>query len=328
MSNYGIQMPDGVRIEDASTTFARFIIQPLERGFGVTVGNALRRVLLSSLQGTAVTSVRFDGVQHEFSTIPGVTEDVSDIILNLKGVRFRPKEFAGGAVHLRVKGPGTWTAGDLGAASSEYTVLNPGHHIATLADNVDFSVELRVETGRGYVREIDNKRVDDPIGVIAMDAVFSPIKKVRTTVKPTRVGQRVDYESLEVEVATDGSVYPQDAMTQAATILRDHVNLFIDMDVSYVVPVQQTDVDLNTQRMREMLNQSVDELELSVRAANCLKAANIRTIGDLVSRDESAMLKFRNFGRKSLQELVNVLEDRGLNFGMDVVSLQEGDDLL
>ncbi len=328
MSNYGIQMPDGIRIEDASTTFARFIIQPLERGFGVTVGNALRRVLLSSLQGTAVTSVRFDGVQHEFSTIPGVTEDVSDIILNLKGVRFRPREFAGGVIHLRVKGPGAWTAGDLGAASSEYTVLNPGHHIATLADTVDFNVEVRVETGRGYIREVDNKRADDPIGVITMDAVFSPILKVRTTVKPTRVGQRVDYERLEVEVATDGSVYPQDAMTQAATILRDHVNLFIDMDVSYIVPVQQRSVDLDAQRMHEMLNQSVDELELSVRAANCLKAANIRTIRDLVSRDESAMLKFRNFGRKSLQELVNVLEDRGLNFGMDVVNLQEDADLL
>ena len=193
---------------------------------------------------------------------------------------------------------------------------------------MDFNVEVRVETGRGYIREVDNKRADDPIGVITMDAVFSPILKVRTTVKPTRVGQRVDYERLEVEVATDGSVYPQDAMTQAATILRDHVNLFIDMDVSYIVPVQQRSVDLDAQRMHEMLNQSVDELELSVRAANCLKAANIRTIRDLVSRDESAMLKFRNFGRKSLQELVNVLEDRGLNFGMDVVNLQEDADLL
>ena len=224
MSNYGIQMPEGVRIEDATSSFARFIIQPLERGFGVTVGNALRRVLLSSLQGTAITGLRVDGIHHEFSTIAGVTEDVSDIILNLKGVRFQAKDFSGGKVHLRVKGPGQWTAEQIADSTSEYTVLNPEHHIADLANDADFDVELRVETGRGYVRDVDNKREDDPIGVIAMDAAFSPIQKVRTMVRPTRVGQRVDYESLEVEVTTDGSVMPQDALSQAAMILRDHVN--------------------------------------------------------------------------------------------------------
>ena len=326
MGNYGIQMPDGVRIEDANSSFARFIIQPLERGFGITVGNALRRVLLSSLQGTAITGLRIDGIHHEFSTIPGVTEDVSDIILNLKGVRLRAKDFADGAVHMRVKGPGQWTAGMIAQNSSEYSVLNPGHHIADLAQDADFDVELRVETGRGYVRDVDNKREDDPIGVIAMDAAFSPIEKVRTMVRPTRVGQRVDYESLEVEVTTDGSVFPQDALTQAATILRDHVNLFIDMDFAFVLPQPKEEVDVDAERRREYMNQSVEELELSVRAANCLKAANIRTIGDLVSRDVSTMLKFRNFGRKSLQELVEVLKERGLSFGMDMVATPELDE--
>lgn len=326
MGNYGIQMPEGVRIEDANSSFARFIIQPLERGFGITVGNALRRVLLSSLQGTAITGLRIDGIHHEFSTIPGVTEDVSDIILNLKGVRLRAKDFAGGAVHMRVKGPGQWTAAMIAQNSSEYSVLNPGHHIAHLAADADFDVELRVETGRGYVRDVDNKREDDPIGVIAMDAAFSPIEKVRTMVRPTRVGQRVDYESLEVEVTTDGSVFPQDALTQAASILRDHVNLFIDMDFAFVLPQPKEEVDVDAERRREYMNQSVEELELSVRAANCLKAANIRTIGDLVSRDVSTMLKFRNFGRKSLQELVEVLKERGLSFGMDMVATPELDE--
>ena len=325
MSNYGIQMPEGVRIEDATSSFARFIIQPLERGFGVTVGNALRRVLLSSLQGTAITGLRVDGIHHEFSTIAGVTEDVSDIILNLKGVRFQAKDFSGGKVHLRVKGPGQWTAEQIADSTSEYTVLNPEHHIADLANDADFDVELRVETGRGYVRDVDNKREDDPIGVIAMDAAFSPIQKVRTMVRPTRVGQRVDYESLEVEVTTDGSVMPQDALSQAAMILRDHVNLFMDMDFAFEIPEPKQEVDADAERRREFMNQPVEDLELSVRATNCLKAANIKTIGELVSRDVSTMLKFRNFGRKSLQELEAVLEERGLKFGMDLVSNPELD---
>lgn len=318
MVNHGIQMPDGVIVKKTAQSYGRFVIQPLERGFGVTIGNALRRVMLSSLQGVVVTGLRIDGVQHEFSTVPGVTEDVSDIILNLKGVRFRAKEYAGGTIHLVVKGPGAWTARDLGDATSEYDVLNPGHHIATLAEDASFAVELRVESGRGYVPAHENKREDDPIGIIAVDAIYTPIKSVRYTVKPTRVGQRIDYERLEIEVYTDGSVLPDDAMAQAAAILRDHVNLFISMDTVPVVEVQEPEIDLERQRTLDMLAQSVDDLELSVRAHNCLKAANIRTIGDLVRRGESDMLKFRNFGRKSLQELSAVLEERGLTFGMDV----------
>lgn len=323
MGNYGIQMPEGVIVEKASASYGRFVIHPLERGFGVTIGNALRRVLLSSLQGVVVTGIRIEGVQHEFSTVKGVTEDVSDIILNLKGVRFRAHEYAGGTINLLLKGPCTWTAQDLSDATGDYEVLNPDHYIATLSDKAHLEVELRIEAGRGYVPAQENKRADDAIGVIAIDAIFTPIQSVRYTVKPTRVGQRIDYERLEIEISTDGSVVPDDAMAQAATILRDHINLFIKMDAMPVVELTESEIDLETQRTRDMLAQPVDELELSVRAHNCLKAANIKTIGDLVRRGESEMLKFRNFGRKSLLELVAVLEDRGLNFGMDVVQYLE-----
>ena len=257
MSNYGIQMPDGVKVEEANETYGRVVIQPLERGFGVTIGNALRRVLLSSLQGVAVTAIKIDGVQHEFSTVPGVTEDVSDIILNLKGVRFKAEEHAGGNIYLVLNGPGMWTANDLAEATADYEILNPEHHIATLADEATFAVELRVETGRGYVPADENKHPDDPIGVIAIDSIFTPIKNVRYNVKPTRVGQRIDYERLEIEVTTDGSVLPDDALAQAATILRDHVNLFIKMDSEPQVVEEEKEVDAEVQRIREMLAQPV-----------------------------------------------------------------------
>ena len=312
-------MPDGVEVTRATRSVGSFVIQPLERGFGVTLGNALRRVLLSSLEGVVVTAMRIDGVQHEFSIIPGVTEDTADIILNLKGVRFRARDSAEGTIHLRLKGPGRWTGRDLDEASPEYTVLNPSHHIATLGDDADFSIELRVESGRGYVPADENKREDDPIGVIAIDAVYTPIKNVRYTVKPTRVGQKINYERLEVEITTDGSVKPDQALTQAALILREHIDFIVSMDTASTEGIGDGGLDSEeVQRTREMLSQSVTELELSVRAKNCLKAANIKTIGDLVRRDEQEMLKFRNFGRKSLRELVVVLEDRGLSFGMDV----------
>jgi len=318
MNNYGIQMPDGVQVELNTDTDGRFVIQPLERGFGVTIGNALRRVLLSSLEGVAITAIKIDGVQHEFSTIPGVTEDVSDIILNLKGVRFKANDTLDSNIQLTLRGPGEWKAGDIGKATNDYEVLNPDHHIATLSDGAQISVELRMGRGRGYVPSDDNKQADDPIGVIAIDSIFTPIKNVNYTIKQTRVGQRIDYERLTLEIKTDGSITPEDAMTQAAGILREHVNLFIQMDTEPQPTVEEKEVDAEVQRVRELLSQSVDELDLSVRAHNCLKAANIKNIGDLVRREESEMLKFRNFGRKSLQELAQVLEERGLHFGMDV----------
>lgn len=313
-----LQMPDGVQVEEMNETYGRFTVQPLERGYGVTIGNAFRRVLLSSLSGTAITAVKIDGVQHEFSTIPGVTEDVADIILNLKGVRFRAGEEAEGTVMLHLEGPGEFTAAHIAEATAEFEVLNPEHHIATLSDEADVVLELRIGLGRGYVSADDNKRPDDPIGVIAIDSIFTPIQNVKYTVNPARVGERIDYERLTLEVTTDGSVTPEDALTAAAQILRDHVNLFISVEQEPEAPAEEKEVDAEVQRVRALLAQSVDDLDLSVRAQNCLKAASIKTIGDLVRREESEMLKFRNFGRKSLQELIAVLDERGLRFGMDV----------
>ncbi len=318
MTHTSIQMPDGVVVEEVTPTFGRFVIQPLERGYGVTIGNSLRRVLLSSLPGIAITAIKVDGVQHEFSTIEGVTEDVSDIILNLKGVRFKSRELGDGNVSLVLRGPGTWTAKDIADATNDYDLLNTDHHIATLAEGAEIVADLRMGAGRGYVSADDNKQADDPIGVIAIDSIFTPILNARYTITPTRVGQKIDYEKLVFEVTTDGSVAPEDALAQAAQILRDHVNMFIHMDAEPQPVVEEKEVDAEVQRIRELLSQSVDELDLSVRAHNCLKAANIKNIGELVRRDESEMLKFRNFGRKSLQELIEVLEDRGLYFGMDV----------
>lgn len=318
MSTYAIQMPDGVQPEEVTGTYGVFVVQPLERGYGVTIGNALRRVLLSSLQGVAITAIKIDGVQHEFSTIPGVIEDVSDIILNLKGVRFKALDTVDSNIHLMLKGPGEWTARDLGKATSGYEVLNPDFHIATLSDGAEVSVELRMGRGLGYVPSDDNKQADDPIGVIAIDSIFTPIKNVKYTVKPTRVGQRIDYERLILEITTDGSIAPDEALHHAALIMRDHIAMFLRIDEPSMPAVAEKEVDAEVQRIRELLLQSVDELDLSVRAHNCLKAANIKNIGDLVRRDEPEMLKFRNFGRKSLQELMQVLEERGLQFGMDV----------
>ena len=323
MTNIQLQMPDGVQVEEMNETYGRFTVQPLERGYGVTIGNAFRRVLLSSLEGTAITALKIDGVQHEFSTVPGVTEDVSDIILNLKGVRFLASEEEEGTITLQIEGPGELTAGTLAEATAEFEILNPDHHIATLSDEADLLMELRVGRGRGYMQAEENKRADDPIGVISIDSIFTPILNVKYNVNPARVGEKIDYERLTLEVETDGSVTPEDALTAAAQILRDHVNLFISVEQEPEQPEEEKEVDAEVQRVRSMLNQSVDDLDLSVRAQNCLKAASIKTIGDLVRREESEMLKFRNFGRKSLQELVAVLEDRNLRFGMDVAKYIE-----
>ncbi len=318
MSNHGLQMPEGVYVEEVSDSEGQFVMGPLERGYGVTIGNALRRVLLSSLRGLAITAVKIDGVQHEFSTIPGVTEDVADLILNLKEVRFKADEMQEGHLHLNLEGPGNWTAADIDEATAEYDVLNPDQHVATLAEDAVVNVDLRVGYGRGYVPSEENKREDDPIGVIAIDSIFTPIKNVNYEVKPTRVGQKIDYEELLLDVETDGSLTPEEAITQGASILRDHVSFFIQLEEEPEPVVEEQEVDEEVKRIRELLAQPVDELDLSVRSHNCLKAANIKTIGDLVRREEDEMLKFRNFGRKSLQELVEVLDERGLQFGMDV----------
>mgnify|MGYP005619468567 CR=1 FL=1 len=322
-----LQMPEGIERDEAtySNTQGIFIIQPLERGFGVTLGNALRRVLLSSLQGAAITQMRISGVLHEFTTIPGVVEDVSEIVLNLKQVRLKLLNKRPDRVVLKCKGEGILTAGDIQAASADLEILNPDHHVATLNKDADFEMELRIGRGRGYQPAEENKLPDQPIGTIPLDAVFNPIRRVNFKVENTRVGYKTDYERLILEVETDGSVTPDDALTFAGKILKDHIELFIGFDVESEEEEEVSQIDEDALRIRKLLKMSVEELELSVRSHNCLKAADIQSIGDLVRRDESEMLKFRNFGRKSLQELSKILEEKGLYFGMDVDKYLKGE---
>lgn len=315
-----LQMPESVELEESSysSTFGRFIVQPMERGFGTTIGNALRRVLLSSLPGAAITIIKIDGVHHEFSTIPSVVEDVAEIILNLKEVRFKLINKKPDRVVLELKGPHEFKAGDIQNGTTDFEILNPDHHIATLNKGADLKVELRIGRGHGYVPAEENKLPDMPIGSIPIDAIYTPIKNVSYRVENMRVQQRIDYEKLIMEITTDGSVTPDDALTYAGKILRDHINLFINFDIKPEIEEEPVEVDEEALRIRKLLKMSVDELELSVRSYNCLMAANIKTIGDLVRRDEQEMLKFRNFGRKSLQELTQILEEKGLRFGMEV----------
>lgn len=326
MNRIALQMPERVERDEASysSTYGKFVVQPLERGFGVTIGNAMRRVLLSSLHGAAITQVRVEEIQHEFSTIPGVVEDASEIVLNLKQVRLKLLNKRPDRVSLHLKGPATFKAGDIQKASPDVEILNPDLFIATLDEDADVKMELKIGRGRGYVFAEDNATQDQPIGTIPVDAVFNPIRKVNYTIENTRVGHRTDYERLVLEVWTDGSITPDDAMTYAGKILKDHIELFIGFDVE-TEREDAPEVDEDILRIRKLLKMSVDELELSVRSHNCLKAANIQTIGDLVRRDEQEMLKFRNFGRKSLQELSKILEEKGIHFGMDVDKYLKGE---
>ncbi len=322
------QMPESIELDESTytNTYGKFIVQPLERGFGATIGNAFRRVLLSSIPGAAITTFRVDGVLHEFSTIPGVKEDVSTIVLNLKQVRLKLIDKKPDKISIRLKGPKTFTARDIQEQSTDFEVLNPDWHIATLNADADFTIELRIGRGRGYVPAEENRMPDLPLGAIPIDAVFTPVVRVTYTVENTRVGQRIDYERLILEISTDGSITPDDALSFAGKILRDHIQLFINFDIDTEEEESQ-EVDEESIRIRKLLKMSVDELELSVRSHNCLMAANIKTIGDLVRRDEQEMLKFRNFGRKSLSELAKILEEKGITFGMDVDKyLRKGDD--
>lgn len=322
------QMPESIELDESTytNTYGKFIVQPLERGFGVTIGNAFRRVLLSSIPGAAITSFRVDGVLHEFSTIPGVKEDVSTIVLNLKQVRLKLIDKKPDKITLHLKGPKNFTARDIQEQTTDFEVLNPDWPIATLNGDAEFSIELRIGRGRGYVPAEENRLPDMPLGTIPIDAVFTPIVRVTYTIENTRVGQRIDYERLILEISTDGSITPDDALSFAGKILRDHIQLFINFDIDTEEEESQ-EVDEESIRIRKLLKMSVDELELSVRSHNCLMAANIKTIGDLVRRDEAEMLKFRNFGRKSLSELSKILEEKGITFGMDVDKyLKKGDD--
>ena len=320
MQNNLIQFPDKVVMEPESATdiFGRFIMQPLEKGYGVTLGNSLRRVLISSLPGVAITSVKINNVPHEFSTIKDVVEDVSEIILNLKEVRFKQKVKGSNKIEMRLKGPVEFIARHIQESTEEYEILNTEHHIATLNKNADLSITLKMGTGIGYVPSEDNKDNEQDLLMIPIDSIFTPIKNVKYDVLYTRVGQKIDYEKLVLEVTTDGTTTPMNAVTTAAKILNEHISMFIGFDKVAEEKKEVKTEETEFTRIKKMLLMNVDELKLSVRAQNCLRSANIKTLADLVRHQEVEMLQFRNFGRKSLAELGEILHENGLTFGMDV----------
>ncbi len=312
--------PRRLEVEEESLTesYGRFACEPLERGFGTTLGNALRRVLLSSLQGSAITNVRINGVLHEFSTIPGVLEDVAEIVLNLKEVRLRMHAEGPKVLVVHRKGEGVVTAGDLVSDDQTVEVMNPDHHICTLGPEADFEFSATVGRGKGYVLAEVNKSEDMPIGTVPIDAIFSPVKKINYTVTPARVGRETNYDRLNLEVWTDGAVHPADAVAFAAKILKEQLTIFINFDEPAETLESLPD---EPEPLNQNLFKSVDELELSVRSANCLQNANIRFIGELVQRTEAEMLKTKNFGRKSLNEIKETLEALGLSLGTAVDNL-------
>jgi DNA-directed RNA polymerase subunit alpha len=303
-----------VEAESSTNTYGKFYAEPFERGFGTTLGNSLRRVILSSLQGAAITSVKIKGVLHEFSAIPGVTEDVTDIILNLKGVRFKMHGQEPRTIRIICKGEGVVKAGDI-ITDPNVEVLNADHHIATCSADANLEVEMVVKMGKGYVPADRNRDEKSPVGTIPIDSIFSPINKVNFTVTNARVGQITDYDKLTLEVWTDGSVSPEDAVAYAAKILKEQLTIFINFDEE-AEPSEEVEVEEEREKLNENLYRSVEELELSVRSANCLKNAGIKLIGELVSRSEAEMLKTQNFGRKSLNEIKDILADMGLTLGM------------
>ena len=303
-----------VETESLTNTYGKFYAEPFERGFGTTLGTGLRRVLISSLQGAAIVSVKAKGVLHEFSAVPGVTEDMTDIILNLKGVRLKVHGNDARMIRIVQKGEGVVKAKDI-ITDNNVEILNPEHHIATCSKDANLEMDLVVKVGKGYVPADRNRDEKAPVGTIPIDAIFSPISKVNFTVTNARVGQITDYDKLTIEVWTDGSVKPQDAVAYASKILKDQLSIFINFDED-VEPQEEAEPEEERERFNENLYRSVDELELSVRSANCLKNAGIKLIGELVSRSEAEMLKTQNFGRKSLNEIKDILVDMGLTLGM------------
>ncbi|MCX8044360.1 MAG: DNA-directed RNA polymerase subunit alpha [Desulfobacterota bacterium] len=298
--------------ESLTTTYGKFVAEPFERGFALTIGNALRRVLLSSIQGAAITAVKIEGILHEFSTIPGVREDVTDIILNLKEVELKLFSDGPETIYIKAKGPCDVKAGDI-IVNNNVEILNPDHHIATLSPDAKLSMELTVKSGVGYRPAEKNRDEHAPIGTIPIDAIFSPIKRVNYTVTHARVGQVTDYERLTMEVWTDGSVAPEDAISFAAKILQNQLKLFINFEEE---SEEEESTDSQKPKFNENLYRSIDELELSVRSSNCLRNANIRYIWELVTKTEAEMLKTKNFGRKSLNEIKEILAEMGLSLGM------------
>lgn len=322
MAILAFQKPDKVVMLESTETFGKFEFRPLEPGYGTTIGNALRRILLSSLEGFAITSIRIQGVDHEFATIPGVIESVVDIVLNLKRVRFKRmiESEDGEVVTVNVSGKQEFTAEDISKSLSSFKVLNPNLHICSMEPSVKLSIDMKIGKGRGYVPAEENKIEGAPFGTIPIDAIFTPIKNVMYSVDNWRVEQKTDYEKLNIEITTDGSIHPKDALKEAAKILIYHFMLFSDEKISIETTneVVSNELDEESLRMRHLLLTKLSDMDLSVRALNCLKAADIETFADLVSHQRPELMKFRNFGKKSLTEIDMLIDRLKLSFGMDI----------
>lgn len=317
------KMPPGVKFEPegAKGSWGKYVVEPLEQGFGLTLGNAVRRVLLSAIEGTAITAVKIDGVLHEHSTIPNVYEDTTEIIMNLRGLVLRLDASRPKTIYLDVEGEGEVTGHDI-IADPDVKIINPDQKIATLAEGGRLKMEMEVSRGRGYTPVERLRNEDQPLGVIPIDAVYTPVRKVKYAVEETRVGQRTDYDRLVVEVKTDGSITANQALDAAARVLQSHIELFVDFETKRLPEKGREDEE--RARLKELLSRNVNELELSVRAVNCLEMGDIKTIRDLVVKSDAEMLKYRNFGRKSLNEIKEVLTGMGLSLGMDISEI-EGD---
>ncbi|MGM9773641.1 MAG: DNA-directed RNA polymerase subunit alpha [Candidatus Egerieousia sp.] len=322
MAILAFQKPDKVIMLESTDTFGKFEFRPLESRYGVTIGNALRRVLLSSLEGFAITSVKIEGVDHEFATIHGVIEGVIDIILNLKKIRFKRmvETEEGETVTMSISGKTEFTADDISRNLTAFRVLNPEQHICFMEESVKLTITLTIGKGRGWVPADENKNENAPIGTIAIDSIFTPIVNVKYTVAPCRIAQKTDYESLSLEITTDGSIQPKEALKEAAKILIYHFMLFSDENMSLwqTAEKENPEFDEETLRMRQLLMKKLSDMDLSVRALNCLKAAEIDTFADLVSHQKNELMKFRNFGKKSLTEIESLIEKHKLSFGMDI----------
>ena len=322
MAILNFQKPDKVIMNSSTEMEGQFEFRPLEQGYGLTIGNALRRVLLSSLEGFAFPSIRIDGVEHEFSTIKGVVEDVTEIILNLKQVRFKRQieDQETETIKVSISNQEQFTAGDLGTYISAFQVLNPDLVICNMDTSVKIEMELTIEKGRGYVPAEENKRPETPIGTIFMDSIYTPIKNVKYSIENYRVEQKTDFEKLIIDIETDGSIHPKEALTEAAKILIHHFMLFSDERIALEETVKEevNEYDEEALHMRQLLKTRLTDLDLSVRALNCLKAAEVETLGDLVTYTKNDLMKFRNFGKKSLTELEELVDTKGLQFGMDV----------
>lgn len=322
MAILAFQKPDKVIMIESDDFEGQFEFRPLEPGFGLTIGNSLRRILLSSLEGFAITNVKIEGVDHEFSTVKGVVEDITEIILNLKQVRFKKQidDVDSEKVAVSITGKNQLTAGDIGTFISGYQVLNPDHVICNMEPSVKVDMEVTIEKGRGYVPAEENKQANAPVGTVAIDSIFTPIKNVNYSIENFRVEQKTDYEKLVVNIKTDGSIHPKEALKEAAKILIHHFMLFSDEKITLDTEVKSAaeEFDETSLHMRQLLKSKLVDMDLSVRALNCLKAADVETLGDLVSYNKNDLLKFRNFGKKSLTELEELVISKGLSFGMNV----------